>query len=170
MTALDLEALADMAAEADEETEVEVDETPVDGEMSARGAKIEAQRRAKLDAIFAGKHYTIVKEFNIKGKLDKEGNQLKVESPLGNKLTKGYTIKLDDEFTPEPGYEARLLFGERVLLEAQRTYGAIEMPESVVKSGAGRPRKSAAEKAAEEQEKKEAKAALMEMLAAELGF
>ncbi len=166
MTALDLEALADMAAEADEETEVEVDETPVDGEMSARGAKIEAQRRAKLDAIFAGKHYTIVKEFNIKGKLDKEGNQLKVESPLGNKLTKGYTIKLDDEFTPEP----RLLFGERVLLEAQRTYGAIEMPESVVKSGAGRPRKSAAEKAAEEQEKKEAKAALMEMLAAELGF
>lgn len=167
---LDLEDLAAMAAEPDgvEEEDEGTEEGVPDGIKSERGAKITAARVAKMEALFAGKHYTILKEFDLKGRVDKDGNKLRVPTPLGNFLTKGYSIKLDDGFTPAPGFEARMVFGERVLREAEKM-GAIEMPPEVVKEGT-RTRRSSAEKEELAKKKEADRQALMEALAAELGF
>lgn len=160
--------VADEAVVDADGVEVDSEDETEAGGISERGAKISAARVAKMEKIFAGKHYTVIKAFDLTGKKDDADKQLRLETPLGNKIVKGYSIKLDEGMVPNEPYEAKMIFGKNVLLDAQRTYGAIEMPEDVVK--AGRPRKSAEEKAQAEKDKAQARRILMEALSEELGF
>jgi hypothetical protein len=171
-TTADLDQLAtEIDAEGNEVAAQAANAATDEGESNGRGQKISAARRAKLDALFAGKKYEIVKEVDLTQ--DPQGR--KFETPLGNQGRKGWAIKLVEGYEPsvDPGsktgelFPTKMIFGESVLRdEAEKTYGAITMPEKAP----ARVRRSKEQKQAEEAEKRRAKQEAMDALAAELGI
>lgn len=160
---LDLDALASAAADEAPAAAPVADAAPeaekvVDHE---RGAKISIARRAKLDAIFAGKKYVILKEIDLTD--DPAGR--KFTTPLGNSGKKGFAIRLAEGYTPSEGYGETMFFGASVLREAAETYGAVEMEAKPT-----RTRRSKEEKEADELAKNALRREAMEALAAELGL
>lgn len=166
-TALDLEALAtqvdadgnEVAADVSAET---TDATENDLPESDRGAKITAARRSKLDALFAGKKYEIIKAIDLTE--DPQGR--KFETPLGNKGKKGFAVRLAEGYEPEEGWPSTFIFGESVLRQVEKEYGAIEMPVAQPT----RTRRTKEQKAADEAAKLQARREAQEALARELGL
>lgn len=172
---LDLDALAasvdaegeEVVAQAPAETTEVVEATEAVVEATAtdsgdRGAKITAARRDKLDKLFAGKKYEILKPVDLTN--DPEGR--KFETPLGNKGKKGYAIKLAEGYEPEAGWPSVMIFGESVLRQVEKDYGSVTMPEAAPT----RTRRTKEQKEADEQAKLQARREAMEALAAELGI
>lgn len=185
MDLADLEGLVDETPVAEAPVAVNADGTEPDpvealieanSDAKARGDKIKAARVAKMEKLFAGQKYEVLKPFDLTGRTfdvpegDKDfGKPLKLETSLGNKIRKGFVIRLLPEFTPRDGCAAVQLFGWSVLEEAANTYGALELP-AVTTKGAGRPRKSAADKVKAEAERVALRQASHEALLNELGI
>jgi hypothetical protein len=75
-------------------------------------------RKEKLDALFEGAHYEVLKAIHL------DGDQRFV-TPLGNKGRNGFALK---ETGVEPGTERKFIIGASLLAKVAAEYGAVEVP------------------------------------------
>lgn len=84
---------------------------------SSRGEKLARTRKAKMDALFAGKKFEITREIHLKG-------DLRFQTPLGHKGRNGYALK-------EVGNDDnQFIVGWAVLQHAAKEYDAVKLPGS----------------------------------------
>lgn len=105
--------------------------TTDDAPTTGRSAALAASRQAKLDGLFQGKLYTILKEVHLpEGKV--------FQTPLGNKGANGYALQLiDAEGDPitesKDGQPVRFMVGATLLRLVAETYGSVTVPPKVRK-------------------------------------
>jgi hypothetical protein len=95
-------------------------------EMKDRSASLAANRKAKMDELFAGKKFTILQEIHLNG-------DERFVTPFGNKGRNGYAIS--EEGNPSN----RFIVGATVLKQAAAEYGAVTLPEPKRKKKASAP-------------------------------
>ena len=96
--------------------------------MVDQKSKWQQTRKARMDELFAGKHFEIVAPFDF---------NTPVKSPLGYKVSKGYTLSDD-------GGQTVIYVGKTLLKQIADEYSAVELPEPKKR---GRPRKQPLEQA-----------------------
>jgi hypothetical protein len=90
-------------------------------------SKWHSTRKARMDKLFTGKKFEVVREVNSKEPL---------ETPLGYKIHKGYELKASDGST--------IYVGKSLLNQLAEDYNAVEKPAPKKR---GRPRKQPLEQA-----------------------
>lgn len=82
--------------------------------VSDRASTLAIKHRAKLDALFKGRHYTVIKPYDA-------GEGKRAFTALGNQCRHGFILR-DDET------QERILIGIKVLKQAASEYGAVTVP------------------------------------------
>ena len=88
-------------------------------EASERANTLAVKHRAKLDALFKGKHYTVIRPVDV-------GEGKRAFTALGNQCRRGY--QLQDDATGE-----FIFVGIKVLRRAAAEYNAVLIPKTVRK-------------------------------------
>jgi len=121
-------------------------------ETKDRAASLLATRQAKMDLLFKGQHYDVIKEIHL------EGDQ-RFQTPFGNKGRHGYALRLTEGSTPAEGAAAaaggdgsQFVVGDTMLEQIAKEYGAVEVPAKE------RKRRTKEQKAADDAAAAEAKA------------
>jgi|ERR1035437_2821024 hypothetical protein len=86
---------------------------------SERANTLAIKHRAKLDVLFKGRHYTVIRSIDV-------GEGRRAYTALGNQCRRGY--QLQDDTTGE-----FIFIGIKVLKQAAGVYGAAEVPKTVRK-------------------------------------
>jgi len=115
-------------------------------EKKDRAASLAETRKAKMDALFYGQKYDILKEIKLEG-------DDRFETPFGNKGRNGFALKLSTGYTARDGQPDKFVIGETMLRQVSEQYGAVEVP---VKE---RKRRTKEQKAADDAQKAAEKAA-----------
>lgn len=87
--------------------------------LKNRSAHMRETRKAKLDRLYLGQRYTIVKEIHLEG-------DARFETPLGNKGRNGFAIVNEDP--TQEGDKAKHIVGATLLALIAKDYGAVDLP------------------------------------------